>query len=97
LTLNKGSVILPSYKERRWSNKPHLAGSSGLERRKKMGVYRRKDKEGKYCGPYIVQYPHRRDPITGKAIRTSLKVNGSKKLATRVYQQKLIEWEKKST
>lgn len=30
-----------------------------------------------------------------KAIRTSLKVNGSKRLATRVYQQKLIEWEKK--
>jgi integrase len=65
------------------------------ERRKKMGVYRRKDKEGKYYGPYIVQYPHRRDPITGKAIRTSLKVNGSKTLATRVYQQKLVEWEKK--
>ena len=60
-----------------------------------MGVYRRKDKKGKYYGPYIVQYPHRRDPITGKAIRTSLKVNGSKRLATRVYQQKLVEWEKK--
>ncbi len=60
-----------------------------------MGVYRRKDKEGKYYGPYIVQYYHRRDPITGKAIRTSLKVNGSKRLATRVYQQKLVEWEKK--
>jgi integrase len=62
---------------------------------RRMGVYRRKDKKGKYCGPYIVQYPHRRDPITGKAVRTSLKVNGSKRLATRVYQQKLIEWEKK--
>ncbi|MGA2465702.1 MAG: site-specific integrase [Thermodesulfobacteriota bacterium] len=60
-----------------------------------MGVYRRKDKEGKYYGPYIIQYYHRRDPITGKAIRTSLKVNGSKRLATRVYQQKLVEWEKK--
>ncbi len=60
-----------------------------------MGVYRRKDKEGKYYGPYIVQYYHRRDPVTGKAIRTSLKVNGSKRLATRVYQQKLVEWEKK--
>jgi integrase len=64
------------------------------ERRKKMGVYRRKDEEGKSYGPYIVQYPHRRDPITGKTIRTSLKVNGSKRLATRVYQQKLIEWER---
>lgn len=60
-----------------------------------MGVYRRKDKEGKYYGPYIVQYYHRRDPITGKSIRTSLKVNGTKRLATRVYQQKLVEWEKK--
>jgi len=60
-----------------------------------MGVYRRKDKEGKSHGPYIVQYPHRRDPITGKTIRTSLKVNGSKRFATRVYQHKLVEWEKK--
>ncbi len=60
-----------------------------------MGVYRRKNKEGKYYGPYIVQYPHRKNPISGKAIRTSLKVNGSKRLAIRVYQQKLVEWEKK--
>ena len=60
-----------------------------------MGVYRRKDKEGRSYGPYIVQYPHRKDPITGKTIRTSLKVNGSKRLATRVYQHKLVEWEKK--
>jgi hypothetical protein len=31
-----------------------------------MGVYRRKDKEGKYYGPYIVQYPYAVDSSTGK-------------------------------
>ena len=57
-----------------------------------MGVYRKKDKEGKYYGPYLVQFPHRLDPITGKTIRTTIKVNGSKTLAKRIYGQKLNEW-----
>ena len=60
-----------------------------------MGVYRRKDKGGKYYGSYIVQYPHRVDTVTGKTIWTTCTVRGSKLLATRVYQQKLIEWERK--
>ena len=60
-----------------------------------MGVYRRKDKRGKHYGPYIVQYPYRIDPITGKAVWTTCRVHGSKTLAKRVYQQKLVEWERK--
>ena len=60
-----------------------------------MGVYRRKDKRGKHYGSYIVQYPYRIDPITGKAVWTTCSVHGSKTLAKRVYQQKLVEWERK--
>jgi len=60
-----------------------------------MGVYRRKDKGGRYYGPYIVQYPYRVDPVTGRTFWTTCKVRGSKVLAKRVYQQKLIEWERK--
>ena len=60
-----------------------------------MGVYRRKQKGGKHYGPYIVQYPYRIDPITGKAVWTTCSVHGSKTLAKRVYHQKLVEWERK--
>lgn len=60
-----------------------------------MGVYRRKQKGGKHHGPYIVQYPYRIDPIIGKAVWTTCSVHGSKTLAKRVYQQKLVEWERK--
>ena len=60
-----------------------------------MGLYRRKDKKGKHYGPYIVQYPYRVCPVTGKALWTTCSVHGSKTLARRVYQQKLIDWEKK--
>lgn len=60
-----------------------------------MGVYRRKDQRGKHYGSYIVQYPYRIDPLTGKAVWTTCSVHGSKTLAKRVYQQKLVEWERK--
>jgi len=60
-----------------------------------MGIYRQKDSKGRHYGPYIVQYPYRRDPITGRAVRTSIQVYGSKRLAQQVYQRKLGEWEKK--
>ncbi len=60
-----------------------------------MGVYQRKDKKGKYYGSYIVQYPYRIDPITGKTIWKTCYVHGSKTLAKRVHQQKFIEWERK--
>lgn len=60
-----------------------------------MGIYRRKDKEGKYYGPYIVQYPCRLDPVTGKTVYKTCSAHGSKTLAKRIQQQKLIEWERK--
>jgi integrase len=60
-----------------------------------VGVYRRKQKGGKHYGPYIVQYPYRIDPVNGKVVWTTCRVHGSKILAKRVYQQKLIEWERK--
>ena len=60
-----------------------------------MGVYRRKDKKGKRYGPYIVQYPYRLNPISGRTVWTTCRVHGSKTLARRVYQQKLVEWERK--
>jgi integrase len=60
-----------------------------------VGVYRRKDKGGKHYGSYIVQYPYRIDPLTSKAVWTTCSVHGSKTLAKRVYQQKLVEWERK--
>ena len=62
-----------------------------------MGIYRQKDSKGRHYGPYIVQYPYRRDPITGRAVRTSIQVYGSKRLAEQVYQRKLGEWEKKKS
>jgi integrase len=65
------------------------------KRRKKLGVYRRKDERGKHYGPYIVQYPYRIDPITRRAVWNTCTVHGSKNLARRVYQQKLVEWERK--
>ena len=60
-----------------------------------MGVYRRKDKEGKHYGPYIVQYPDSINPVTGKAIRKTCVIKGSKELATTVFQAKSVEFERK--
>ncbi len=60
-----------------------------------MGVYQRKNEQGKHYGPYIVQYPCKINPITGKTVWTTCRVHGSKTLARRVYQQKLVEWERK--
>ncbi len=60
-----------------------------------MGVYRRKNKEGKHYGPYIVQYPDSVNPVTGKAIRKTCVIKGSKTLATTVFQNKSIEFERK--
>jgi len=60
-----------------------------------MGVYRRKNKQGKYFGPYIVQYPDSVSPVTGKVVRKTCVINGSKALATSVFQQKSIEFERK--
>lgn len=60
-----------------------------------MGVYRKKNGQGTHYGPYIVQYPNKINPLTGKSVWTTCKVHGSKTLAKRIYQQKLVDWEKK--
>ncbi|MCK4389817.1 MAG: hypothetical protein KAV83_06230 [Desulfobacterales bacterium] len=60
-----------------------------------MGVYRRKDKDGKPYGPWIIQYPYAVDPKTGKAKYTSEKAGHGKRLADLAFGKKMIEWEKK--
>jgi integrase len=59
-----------------------------------MSVYRKK-KNGKPYGPWIIQYPHRKDPITGKTIYTTKTAGYSKRTANRTLTQKLIEWDKR--
>jgi len=60
-----------------------------------MGVYRRKDKNGRPYGPWIIQYPYAVDPVTGKVKYTSEKVGQSKRLADLAFAKKMLEWEKK--
>ena len=60
-----------------------------------MGIYRRKDKNGKPYGPWITQYPYAVDPITGKLKYTTEKVGQSKRLAELAFGKKMLEWEKK--
>jgi integrase len=60
-----------------------------------MGVYRRNNKNGDPCGPWIIQYPYAVDPRTGKLKYTSEKVGHSKRLADLAFGQKMLEWEKK--
>ena len=60
-----------------------------------MGVYRRKDKSGKYYGPYIAQFPVSIDPSTGKMKYKAIAVGHSKRLANKIFAEKMLEWEKK--
>ena len=60
-----------------------------------MGIYRRKDKEGRYYGPWIIQYPYAIDPMTGKVKYTTEKVGYSKSLAERAFAKRMLEWEEK--
>lgn len=59
-----------------------------------MSVYRKK-KNGKPYGPWIIQYPHRKDPITGQTIYTTKTAGYSKRTANRILTQKLTEWDKR--
>jgi integrase len=59
-----------------------------------MSVYRKK-KNGKPYGPWIIQYPHRKNPITGQTIYTTKTAGYSKRTANRMLTQKLIEWDKR--
>jgi integrase len=60
-----------------------------------MGVYRRKDKNGAYYGPWIMQYPIGIDPRTGKTKYTSVKISYNKRVAELAYGKQMLEWEKK--
>jgi len=60
-----------------------------------MGIYRRKNKDGKYYGPYIVQYPVSIDPLTKKIKYSTVTAGFKLRAANAVQAQKLLEWEKK--
>ena len=59
-----------------------------------MGIYRRKDKNGNYYGPWYIKYPSKVDPTTGKTIYASHKVSFSKKVAELAFAKKMLEWQK---
>lgn len=58
-----------------------------------MGIYRRKNKEGKHYGPWYMQYPRDADPSNGKVKYACEKVGFSKKIAERAFAKKMLEWE----
>jgi integrase len=60
-----------------------------------MGIYRRRDKQKKYHGPWYMQYPQEADPITGKVKYACEKVGFSKRMAERAFAKKMMEWEKR--
>ncbi len=60
-----------------------------------MGIYRRRDKQKKYFGPWYMQYPQEVDPITGEVKYSCEKVGFSKRTAERAFAKKMVEWEKR--
>lgn len=58
-----------------------------------MGIYKRKDKNGKPYGPWVIQYPYRRDSVSGKAVHTTRTVGGSKRAAQRLHAKMMLEWQ----
>jgi integrase len=60
-----------------------------------MGIYRRRDKQKKYSGPWYMQYPQEVDPITGEVKYACEKVGFSKRMAERAFAKKMVEWEKR--
>jgi len=58
-----------------------------------MGIYRRKNEEGEYYGPWYMQYPRSADPLNGKIKYACEKVGFSKKIAKRAFAKKMLEWE----
>jgi integrase len=59
-----------------------------------MGIFRRKNKFGVFAGPWFIQYPHRKDPITGRTIYTTRCAGHSKRVAARLLAKKMLAWEK---
>lgn len=60
-----------------------------------MGIYRRRNKKGKYCGPWYIQYPIEANPLTGKIKYQCNKVGFSKKQAGRAFAKKMLEWQER--
>jgi integrase len=60
-----------------------------------MGIYRRKNKEGKHYGPWYMQYPKEADPWTGKIKYVCERVGSSQKLAERAFGQKMLKWQER--
>ncbi len=60
-----------------------------------MGIYRRKNKQGKHCGPWYIQYPRDADPSNGKTKYACEKVGFSKRQAERAFAKKLLEWQER--
>ncbi len=60
-----------------------------------MGIFRFKDKNGRPHGPWLIQYPHRRDPVTGRVIYTTRTAGPSKRVAQRMLAKMLLEWEQR--
>jgi len=60
-----------------------------------MGIYRRKNKQGRFCGPWYIQYPKGADISTGKIKYACEKVGFSKRQADRAFAKKLLEWQER--
>ena len=60
-----------------------------------MGIYRRKKKTGKSYGPYIVQYPYKRDLSNGKIVYKTETVGYKKREANNLFAEKMLEWKNK--
>jgi integrase len=66
-----------------------------IEKEDEMGIYRRKDKQGRHYGPWYIKYPKEVDLITGKTKYTSHKIGFSKRLADRAFAKKMLEWQER--
>ncbi len=60
-----------------------------------MGIYRRKNKDGQYHGPWYVKYPTGVDSKTGKIKYTSRKVGFSRRLAELAFSKRMLEWQER--
>jgi hypothetical protein len=60
-----------------------------------MGIYRRKNKQKKHCGPWYIQYPVKADLLTGKIKYVCKKVGFSKRQAERAFANEMLKWQEK--
>jgi len=60
-----------------------------------MGIYRRKNRQGKHYGPWYIQYPDGTDSSTGKTKYACKKVGFSKRQAERALARKILDWQER--